>query len=353
MGLTVTSQVAVLLPSAVVTVIVAVPTALAVTFPLLTVAMFVLLLLQVTFLFVASEGVTVAVKVSDPPIVMLVAVLLRLTPVTGTVTVTAQVADLLPAVAVIVAVPPALAVTLPLASTVATDVSLLDQVTVLSVALLGSTVAESVAVLPLVSERLVWFSVTLVTSMALTVTAQSAVFPPSSVVTVITAEPTPWAVTFPFVSTVATLVLLLLQPTFLLPALSGFTVAVSVSVSPGSRDSDVLFSVTEETGTSLTVTAQVADFSPSSVVTVIVVVPEVKAVTKPVSLTDATAVLLLVQVTFLFAAFSGSTVAVSCCVWSTYRLSSVGSTDTEPMAKETGDMIFLILLAAYASSGTT
>ena len=60
-------------------------------------------------------------------------------------TVTEQVTLLLPAVAVIVAVPAFIALTVP-PSTVATEVSELDQVTVLSVAFSGSTVAVKVCV---------------------------------------------------------------------------------------------------------------------------------------------------------------------------------------------------------------
>jgi hypothetical protein len=61
---TVTAQVAVLLPSAVVTVMVALPSATALIVPPDTIATVVLLLLHVTFLFVALEGATVAVNVS-------------------------------------------------------------------------------------------------------------------------------------------------------------------------------------------------------------------------------------------------------------------------------------------------
>jgi hypothetical protein len=67
-------------------------------------------------------------------------------------TVTEQVADLLSTEAVIVAVPPATAVTFPLA-TVATDSFELDQVTVLDVAFEGLTDAVKVAVLPISSVR--------------------------------------------------------------------------------------------------------------------------------------------------------------------------------------------------------
>ena len=64
---TVTAQVAVLLPFWVVTVIVAEPCATAVTVPLATVATFVLLLDQVTFLLVALAGNTVGVSVRVLP----------------------------------------------------------------------------------------------------------------------------------------------------------------------------------------------------------------------------------------------------------------------------------------------
>ena len=82
---TVTAQVAFLLPSAVVTVIVAVPAAFAVTTPFDTVATLVFDEVQETFLFVALPGATVAVRVSVPPTVRVVAVLLSDTPVTATV----------------------------------------------------------------------------------------------------------------------------------------------------------------------------------------------------------------------------------------------------------------------------
>ncbi len=71
---TVTATVAVLLPSAVVTVMVAVPLPTAVMSPLLlTVATAVLFELQVTALFVAMAGATVAatVLVDVPPIIKL------------------------------------------------------------------------------------------------------------------------------------------------------------------------------------------------------------------------------------------------------------------------------------------
>ena len=201
---TVTAQVAVLLPSAVLTVMVAEPPATAVTLPLAsTVATEVLELVQVTFLFVASLGVIVAIRVSVEPFAKDRLVLFRLTPVTGTVTVTAQVAVLLPSAVftVMVAEPPANAVTLPFESTVATEVFELVHVTLLFLASLGVIVAVNVSVDPFASERLVLFRLTPVTG-TVTVTEQVADFPPATAV--IVADPPPTAVTLPFESTVAT-----------------------------------------------------------------------------------------------------------------------------------------------------
>ena len=82
----------------------------------------------------------------------------------GACTVTAQAADSSPAWAVMVAVPAATAVTVPL-STVATAALLVVQVTVLSVALSGLTVAVSVSEPPSVRVRAVWSRLTPVTAM--------------------------------------------------------------------------------------------------------------------------------------------------------------------------------------------
>jgi len=148
----VTLLLAVLLPLAVVAVIVAVPAARAVTVPPDTEATFVLLLLHVKFWFVAFEGIIAAVRFSVAPTLRLMVVLLRDTPVTGTLsaaTVTVQEAVLPPStvVTVIVAVPLAIAVTLPLVDTVATALLLLCHVTFWLVALDGVIVALRVSVL--------------------------------------------------------------------------------------------------------------------------------------------------------------------------------------------------------------
>lgn len=134
-GATITTQVAVSSPSSVVAVIIAVPTPTAVTTPVvLTIAMSWSLLDHVTFWLAAFQGATLTVKVRVPPtfsgmsgkhlsIVMLVGAI--------GVTVTTQVAVSLPSsvVTVMVAVPAAMALTNPLASTVATLELLLLHVT--------------------------------------------------------------------------------------------------------------------------------------------------------------------------------------------------------------------------------
>ena len=69
--------------------------------------------------------------------------------------------------------------------------------------------------------------------------------------------------------------------------------------------------VTPVTATVLDVTVAIAVFAPLTVVTVTVADPAATAVIRPVLLTDAIAVLLDDQVTFLLLAFDGLTVAVS------------------------------------------
>jgi hypothetical protein len=154
-GLTVIADVAVKLPSTVVTVMVALPADTAVTTPLLfTVATAVLFELQVTLLLVALFGAIVAVNVVVPPIVVIVAVGGATdTPVTGIGaidTVITEVAVYPPStvVTVMVAEPAAIAVTTPVLLTVATVVLPELHVTFLLVALPGATVAVSVVVPP-------------------------------------------------------------------------------------------------------------------------------------------------------------------------------------------------------------
>ena len=131
-GATVTVQLAVRLPSSVVTVITAVPAETALTTPFSsTVATSALSLAQVILPLVAFSGATVAVSVPVSPTVRDISSLSRLTPVTGTVTVTVQLAVRLPSsvVTVMTAAPAETAVTTPFSSTVATVSSLLVHVT--------------------------------------------------------------------------------------------------------------------------------------------------------------------------------------------------------------------------------
>ena len=79
---TVTAQVAVLPPSLVVTVILAVPAATAVTLPSSTVATLESSDVHITALSAASAGATIAVRVNSSPILIVLVVSLSVTPVT-------------------------------------------------------------------------------------------------------------------------------------------------------------------------------------------------------------------------------------------------------------------------------
>ena len=248
-------------------------------------AIAVLLDFQVTVLSVALLGFMVAVNVAFLPFSSVNSVLFNDTDTTGTTTVTEQFAVKLPAVADIVAEPADLAVTLPFESTVATEVLLDIQVTVLSVALEGVTVADSALVSPtfiVIEDELRLIPVTGIT-FALTVTVQVAVLPPSLVLTVIVAVPGDFAVTTPEEETAAIEVLFDDQVTDLSVAFEGLTVAVSVSESPSVIVRLVVFKLipVTETTLALTVTEHVAVLPPSFVLTVIVAVPFFLAVTFP------------------------------------------------------------------------
>ena len=166
---TTTEQDAVFPPSVVLTVIVALPSDLAMTTPEEdTSATDGALDDHVTDLSVALDGVTVAVNVWVSPSVIVKVVLLRLTPVTGmtfALTVTAQDAVLPPSIVltVIVALPADLAMTTPVEDTSTTEELLDDHVTDLSVASFGDTVAVRVWVSPSVIVKLVSSRLTPVT----------------------------------------------------------------------------------------------------------------------------------------------------------------------------------------------
>ena len=82
-------------------------------------------------------------------------------------------------------------------------------------------------------------------------------------------------------------------------------------------------------------------------VTVIVVVPAVTAVTNPVELTVAIAVLLDDQVTFLFVAVVGATVAVSCVVAPVVML-AVGGVTLTPVTRIEALLVVITNVAVSA-----
>src|SRR6266516_4028233 len=344
-----------LLPS-LVAVIVAGPAALPVTSPLaLTVASAVLLLAQVTvrplsgFPF-ASFGVAVSCTVW-PTCTDAVAGL-TVTAATGTVLTVIVAEPLCPSeVAVIVAAPAATAVTSPLALTVATAVLPLDQVIVrpgseLPFASCG--VAVSCTVWPTCTDAVAGFTVTDATGTVLTVIVALPLCP--SLVAVIVAEPAAPPVTSPLALTVATAVLLLahvtVRPANRLPFAS-FGVAVSCTVWPTCTDAEAGLTVTDATGTVLSVIAAVPLFP--SLVAVIVADPAATPLTTPLALTVATAVLPLDQVIarpeseLPFASFG---VAVSCIVWPTCTDAVAGVTVTDA----TGTVLTVIVAVPLCPS---
>lgn len=356
---TVTVQVAVLPPSSVRTVIVAEPAAFAVTTPLEeTVATEVLFDDQVTPWLLAFEGLIVAFSDPVEPTTRPMEVLSRDTLETDTVaalTETEHVAFFAPSdvVQVIVADPAALAVTVPSDPTVATDVLLEVHVTLVLVALLGETVGVRRYVSPAVNDNDVGETETPVTATVafVTVTVQVAVLPPSSVRTVIVAEPAAFAVTTPLDETVATVVLLDDHVTALLVALDGDTVAVRVPVVPAIKDILVLFRETPVTGTvpALTVTEHVAVLPPSDVVHVIVADPADLAVTVPSEETVATEVLLDDHVTALLVALLGETVGVSSYVSPAVNDNDVGDMAT-PVTETVEDFTVTVQVAVLLPS---
>src|SRR5205809_312061 len=257
------------------------------------------------------------------------------TDATGTgVTVMAD-APLFPSlVAVIVAVPAVFPVTSPLALTVATAVLLLAQVTVRPLSgfpFASFGVAVSCTVWPTCTDAVAGLTVTAATGTVLTVTVAGPLCP--SQVAVIVAAPAATAVTSPLALTVATAVLPLdqvtVRPGSELPFAS-CGVAVSCTVCPTCTDAVAGFTVTDATGTVLTVIVALP-LCPS-LVAVIVAEPAAPPVTSPLALTVATAVLLLAQVTarpdsgLPFAPFG---VAANCTVWPTCTDVVAGLTVTD------------------------
>ncbi len=189
-------------------------------------------------------------------------------------TVTAQVADTLPHVAVMVAFPTAIAVTLPLASTVATLSSDDFHVTVLSVVVAGLTVAISVSVSVAFRVIAVLFRVMDAAGVASTVTAQVADTLPQVAVMVVL--PTDTAVTTPF-ATVAIVSSALFHTMVLSVVVSGATVAVKVIVWVALRLTSVLLRLIVAAGVGSTFIVMVELTLPH--VTVITASPTPTAVT--------------------------------------------------------------------------
>ena len=245
--------------SSAVTLIIAVPGFLAETMPSVTIAASELLL-HITFLLVALDGVITAVRVSVPPTIRLIFGLFKVTPVTGTdLTSTGQVAFKLPStvVAVIVVVPCFLAETMPFADTSAASGLVLLHVTFLLVALEGVMVGVRVAVSPTKRLMDVLSNDMPFGGTELTVTVQESDLTPfvvSDEVTVIVVVPTPTPVTTPPVDTVAAAVLLLFHVTFWFVALEGSILTKRISMPSTIRLVDFLFRETRITGTALSPT---------------------------------------------------------------------------------------------------
>src|SRR5207249_3099084 len=200
-------------------------------------------------------------------------------------------------VAVIVADPAVTPATRPLELTVATLVLPLDHVTVrpdsgLPLASFGAAV--SCTVWPVSTLADAGLTVTDATGTLVTVMADVPICP--SLVAVIVAEPAAAPVTRPLLLTVATAPLLVVQltarPDSRLP-LASLGVAVSCTVWPVCSDAEAGLTLTDATGTVLTVTAEVPVWP--SLVAVTVAAPAATPVTSPPLFTLATAASLVDQ----------------------------------------------------------
>jgi len=174
-------------------------------------------------------------------------------------------------------------------------------------------------------------TVTEATGTLVTVTAAVPLFP--SLVAVIVAEPAATPVTNPLPVTVAAAGLLDAQvttrPVSAAP-LASFGVAVSCTVCPLCKFAVAGLTVTDATGTLVTVIAAVALLP--SLVAVMVAEPAPAPVTNPLPLTVAAAGLLDAHVTtrpVSAAPLASCGVAVSCTVWPTCRLAVAGLTVTD------------------------
>src|SRR6184192_545787 len=256
--------------------------------------------------------------------------------VPGGVTVIADVPLRPSLVAVIVTGPPAATpLTSPLPFTLAIALLLDCQVTTrpvngLPFASLG--VAVSCTVLPTATPAVAGVTVTDATGTGVTVMAAVPFWP--SLVAVIVAEPATLPVTSPVPVTVATDVLLLAhvteRPVRMLP-LASRRVALSCTVWPAGTLADAGLTVTDATGTPLTVMLAVP-LCPSLVAVIVTGPPAATPLTSPLPFTLAIALLLDCQVTtrpvngLLFASLG---VAVSCTVLPTATPAVAGVTVTD------------------------
>src|SRR5882762_805524 len=237
-------------------------------------------------------------------------------------------------VAVMVAVPAARPRTSPLALTLATTGLPLAQLTVRPLSTFPAPsfrVALSWRLAPRSTVAVAGLITTDATGALETVTVAVALCPP--LVAVIEAEPAATPVTKPLALTVATAALLVAhvtaRPLRAVP-FESFGVAVNCVVAPTVRLAVAGLSVTEATGTFVTVTADVPLFP--SLVAVIVADPAATPVTSPLALTVATAALLVVQVTarpLRVVPLASFGVAVNAVVAPTVRLAVAGLTVTE------------------------
>src|SRR6266568_3300026 len=327
-----------------VAVMVAEPVATAVTSPLeLTVATAPFELVHATLRPVsgvpfASFGIAVSCTV--PPVGRLVAAGVTATDATGTVVTVIVAVPLWPSlVAVIVAEPAAALVTSPPAFTVATALLPLTHVTTrpesgLPLASLG--VAASCTVCPActVADAGVTATDATGTGAGLTVIAAPPLLPSDTAV--IVAEPAATPVTSPLAFTVATDGLLLDQPITRPDSALPFAslgVAASCTVCPACSVADAGVTATDATGTIATATAAVPVLP--SEVAVIVAEPTATAVTRPLAVTGATAVLLLAHVTTRPASglpLVSCGVAANWTVWLTCSAADAGDTATDATA---------------------
>src|SRR5437879_6147143 len=237
-------------------------------------------------------------------------------------------------VGVIVAEPAITPVTKPAASTMATAGLLLPHVTTRPVSVLPaeSFVTADNCLVPLMA-MLAEAGLTVTEATGTTMTVMAAVPLLPSLVGVIVAAPALTPVTRPVPLTVATPVLLLAhattRPVSVVPAAS-FVTADSCCVPPTAMLADAGLTVTEATGTVVTVRVAVPLWP--SLVAVIVADPTALGVTKPLALTAATAALFDAQVTTRPGRgppVASLGTAVSCVELPTVTVAAEGGTATE------------------------